>query len=85
MKAEFLGGSEGWIEPVEWTQQAITSLPRWLREQDLALTHCDSIVAAVGDPACDPRSGGLAGNRNLARFYSVGPQQFKRNILPELA
>ena len=43
------------------------------------------ITAETGDLACDPRSGGIAGNDHIALYYGVKGQQFRRNIRPGLS
>lgn len=74
-----------YVDLVKWTGIPLRRLPTSIRERDEALWHVSSLVALIGDPACDPRSGGIAGSKNLAAIYGVGVQQFRRNILPNLA
>ena len=74
----------GWVDLEAWTGRRQAQLPMVIREPDEALTHCESIVAALGDAGCDPRSGGMAGSGHLAAVFGVDAQQFKRTILPRL-
>lgn len=74
----------GYIHLDRWTGRTLYRLPLSIRERDEALMHVNSFSSVVNDPACDPRSGGIAGNEILARIYGVGVQQFRRNIRPSL-
>ncbi len=74
---------EGLVDLSEWTGRSPYRLPLDIREPDHHWTYCSSVVAAVGDPACDPRSGGIAGNEHLAQYYGVTTEHFRRNIRPE--
>tara|TARA_R110000824_G_scaffold399102_1_gene604008 strand:+ start:50648 stop:51028 length:381 start_codon:yes stop_codon:yes gene_type:complete len=74
----------GWIGLEKWMREPLRNIPISIRERDEGITHCNSIVAATGDTACDPRLGGVAGVKILAAFYGVGEQQFRRYILPNL-
>ena len=76
--------SEGWVRLGPWLDCDPCRIPLSIREADEAVTHCDSVVAAIGDPACDPRSGGIGGFRPMAAIFGVGVQQFRRSILPDL-
>lgn len=74
----------GWIDLERWLREPLRNIPISIREPYEGITHCNSIVAATGDTGCDPRLGGVAGVKNLAAFYGVGEQQFRRYILPNL-
>ena len=76
--------AKGWVDLEEWTGHSVRRTPLAIREPDEPVTHCDSIVAALGDGACDPRSGGVAGTAHLAERFGVEAQQFRKHILPGL-
>lgn len=74
-------GDSDYIDLEKWTGRPLCRLPLSIRERDEALMHVNSFSYVVGDPACDPRSGGIAGYENIARIYNVKGQQFRKNIV----
>ena len=75
---------DGWIDLQAWARRPLNRLPLEIRNQDEGYTHCNSLMPLIEDPACDPYNGGVAGNFNMAKFYTVGVQQFRKNIRPQL-
>ena len=78
-------GDSDYIDLEKWTGRPLSRLPLSIREKDEPLMHVNSLSYLVDDPACDPRTGGIAGYENIARIYGVGLQQFRRNIAPKLS
>ena len=74
----------GWVDLEKWTGRPASHIPLFVREQDEAKTHISSLMAEIGDPACDPRSGGIAGIKSKAVYFRVSGLHFRRNILPDL-
>lgn len=74
-----------WVDLEAWTGRSWNTIPTAYREPDEGITDISSFMAEIGDPHCDPRSGGIAGVAHIAPFYGVGVQQFKRAILPGLS
>jgi hypothetical protein len=74
----------GWFNLAASTGYSVRRIPLAIREPDEGLTHCDSIVAAVHDPACDPRSGGLVGTRQIAPFFDMQTRPFQRYVAVDL-
>jgi hypothetical protein len=72
---------QGWVDLTPWTGRGLNNLCPSIREPDEALTHCESILAATGDPACDPRSGGIAGAAHLAARCGMTVVPFRRDWL----
>lgn len=76
---------DGWVDLSLLTGQSWKTVSASLREVGEGYTRVESFNFVVGDPACDPRSGGVAGAAHLCQFYGVGEQQFKRHIAPKLS
>lgn len=75
---------DDYFDWVEWTGYSPGHLPLAIRDADDSRFYISSLSAQLGDSTCDPRSGGIAGTKNLAMRYGVSVQQFRRNILPTL-
>ena len=74
-----------WIELEKFTGRAVRTLRKKYRDPyDERYLHVNTYNCIVGDLACDPRSGGIAGLENIAPYYGVGVQQFRKHILPDL-
>lgn len=54
-----------------------------MRERDEAKLHVSSLSYLIDDPTCNPRSGGIAGYENIAPYYGVTPDHFRRKIAKE--
>lgn len=80
---QFVNG-DGWVNLEAWTGRSLRTIPLAFREPDEGMTHVSSLMPQINDPCCDPRSGGIACIKQMARYYGVKPQQFKRHILPTL-
>ena len=52
-------------------------------EVELCVTAVTSLVAAYGDPAIDPRSGGVIGQQEIAAQLLLTTRQARRTILHE--
>ena len=75
---------DGWINLEEWMGRACSTIPLAIRDPDQAITHVTSLLATLGDPHCDPRSGGIASVESMAAIYGVTSPHFRRNILRDL-
>ncbi len=75
---------DGWVDLEKWTGRPRSHIPKSIREPSDVITHVDSLMAIVGDSACDPRSGGIAGAGHIAEHFGVGATYFRRKILPNL-
>lgn len=76
--------ANGWVNLEILTGLPQSHIPKFVREPDDPITHCSSLTALVGDPACDPRAGGIGGVKRLAAIYGISEQHFRRHILPNL-
>ncbi len=74
----------GWFDLEKWTGLPSSHIPKSIREPSDVITHVDSFMAIVGDSACDPRSGGIAGADHIAEYFEVSAAYFRRKILPNL-
>lgn len=76
---------EEWIDLEKHTGRAVRTFQKKYRDSnDDQYIHVNTYNYIVGDFACDPRSGGIAGLEKIAPYYGVGVQQFRKNILPTL-
>lgn len=76
---------EEWIKLDTFTGRAVRTLRKEYRDpNDEEYLNVNTYNAIVGDLACDPRSGGIAELENIASYYGVGVQQFRKHILPGL-
>ena len=77
--------NEEWIDLRKFTGRAVRTFQKKYRDpNDDNYLHVNTYNYIVGDFACDPRSDGIAGLENIAPYYGVGVQQFRKNVLPEL-
>ena len=72
-----------WLDLALWTGYDQRHIPLGLRTPDEAITHVNSFMGLVKDLACDPRSGGIAGTENIAKYFGVSPEHFRRKILSQ--
>ena len=77
--------NEEWIDLDKLTGRAVRTFRKKYRDPyDDRYFHVNTYNYIIGDLACDPRSGGIAGLEKIAPYYGVGVQQFRKNIMPTL-
>jgi hypothetical protein len=71
--------SDGLFDLAALMQTNVRRVPRRLRDE-LGYTTCATLVAKFGDPAIDPRSGGVIGHRAIAKELCRSPRQVQRIV-----
>ena len=71
--------SGGLFDLAALMQTNLRRVPRRLRDE-LGYTTCASLVANFGDPAIDPRSGGVIGHGAIAKALGRSPRQVQRTV-----
>jgi len=75
---------QDWTNVCSWTGRPLNRLPKAGRAHRDDWAYICELLGVIGDPWCNPNSGGIANVATLAEIYGVGIQQFQRNILPTL-
>ena len=71
---------KGYIDLEKWSGRPTNSIPLSVRDPNEAMLHVSSLSFLINDSTCDPRSGGIAGNENIAPLYGASTEHYRRNI-----